>query len=690
MAAKPYAAMQNLLRDQAAAAQAMREAATDISYAAEMMAAQFKDGSGPSGHGYGGANGGRPRMNGNGIHRPDHGASNGYGKGINGVRSMMADQLHGRFGANSGNQYREAFDRKGNHVGYHEYNQDGSYNGLRKMADPGLAEDLAAAGSRGMKSKIISGFSSGGLASGMKAVPYVGAAVMGAEAIHEGFVKFGQERQKNSQYQGIYGGSNLGTGFHNRRLEEGFKLSQMFSGGLTGADATAAFRGVSGLGIAGDQRSNDLNFISANYKSMGMGVSESLQLISTAAKNLNMNLVGLKDGLKSVSDVAKATGQNAGMSRQLFSSNYGAISATNPGVGSAGISGALTNMQTGMGRAMQGLDFTSQFTTQGGLAQLAPLTGGLNGNGMTMSQLRGAAMTGSDQILQASDTMMAQIAAPFLTAEVKAVIDQAVNQVPGGMDTIRSNPDMIMQLITPKVLQVVNADEIKAAYGRIQSLQNITPDQAVTLMIQQYKGLAGNLKAQRDKMLDSKKQDLSKMPKTTGGAGGGTYGRGGGAFNAHKSNIKGVNPVVDDARSALKGKNVIVNSAGGQRVVSIDEAAKDYTDQIAKGTAIVAETGQSVKDSLGGEFENNYSGTDTSAHVASKGQTDKKSGLNSDRGMSVDAFNASQAKKNGKSGGTVIIQPSQQLLQLLSFSATGNVAIATGGAASGSVPVPGS
>jgi hypothetical protein len=668
MAQKPYAAMQSLLRDQSAAAQAMREAAISIKNASDMMAitlGQNVTEYGPSVQGNGGdPNGGRPRMPEKQTFRPVHTVVPPHPKarGLTGLRRRVADQLHQNFGHKSGSTFDAIYDRDNNHIGYRETRTDGS-RVTRNLSDPELAEDLAAAGKRAGVSRVVGGFSNGGLLAGTRAIPYAGAALTAAEAVHEGFVRFGKERQANAQYQSIYGGSNL-EGMGQRFQGEGFKLGQQFSGGLTGPQSDEAFKGVSALGFRGPQRSSDLNFISANYKSLGVGVSQSLELISTASKNLNTNLSGLKDSLKSVSAAAKETGQNAGAARAVFSSNYANISGAVPGVAAAPISSALSTMQTSMGRSMQGLDFSSAFTSLGGQAQLAPLAAGANGqHGLTISQFRSQELTNPSGSLQAFDTLMAQIAAPFLTSDVQNAINQAVSNVPGGKDAIAANPDLVGQLVTPKILNIVNADAVAAAYGRIQSLQGIDPVRAVTLLIMQYLGLAGNTSAQYQKQQQGKQQDYSKFLNKVMGGG-----------------SKGLNPVVDDALSTLKGKNVVVNTSKGQQVVSIQTAAKNYTDQVAKGTAIVADTGQSIKDALGGEAETNYKGPDTS------GKTPDSSLLKS---IPYSEYQKLINQGGGKTTGQVVITPSKELQQLLSFQATGNVSIANTGASLGVPPAPG-
>jgi hypothetical protein len=688
MAMNPFEAMQNLIRDQRAAVQAMKEAAEALTVAAQLQqtSANSPTVGAPVG---GGPNGGRARMNDNQTGRPVHGDHASYGRGVHGIRSAVADQIHNRYGSGSGSTFSHAIGPDGQSTGYWEHKEDGT-RVLREHGEAGLEDEVKRAGTRSMVSNLATRFSHGGAMGAAKAIPYVGAAAVALEAGHEVLTQVGQERQKNSQYQSIYGGSNFGTGYSNRLQQTGFRMSQLFSGGLTGGQADEAFKGVSSLGFQGSQRSSDLNFISSNYKSMGMGVAESLKLIETASKSLNKELVGLKSGLNDVSDVAKMTGQNAGQARAAFSQNYAAISSVTPGVGASGISSALASMTTGMGRSMQGIDFSTAFTSDAGRIQLANVSRGANGQTLTPTQFSGEMQAGSDVPLKAFDTRLAQIFAPFLTEQVKAFIKSEVDKV-GGTDAVKTNPDLAGQ-VAIKLSQsgLVNSASLRAAVAALSV--SVTEAQAVTLLVQESLGVIGNTIQNRADLKKSVQQDLSKA-KVNVGAGGGSAGRGNSAnaINgpAGQDTTKGVNPVVDMARSTFKGKNVIVNTGSGQRVVSMEIAAKQYTDQVAEGTAVLADTGQSIKDSLGGLSEDNYSGTNTDSNKVGAAGT-KSSSLNTGGGESIDAYNKQKQKDNSKKGGTVTITPSPELLKLLNFSSEGNVTIANTGAATGTVPVPGS
>lgn len=682
------------LRDQVATAQLMKQAADELLSAANMLSLNS------SGSYSGGPNGSRPTTGGNQTGRPNHGAPPSGGRGIAGIKNRIATQVHQNYGAASGPSFRPVHDANGEHVGYRQYNSDGSFNRQRLFTDDGesqagLIGEASAATRRSTISRVVGGAATGGVMGASRALPVVGEGLLAVEAGHEVLTQIGQQRQANAQYQSIYGGSNAGTGFSNRAQQTGFRLGQMFSGGLTGSQANEAFQGVSNLGFQGSQRSSDLNFISSNYKSLGMGVAQSLELISTASKTLNTNLVGLQTSLKQVSDTARTTGQNAASARAAFASNYSTIATSAPGATAAPIAGALTAAQTNLGRSMQNLNFTGTLTSLSGQALLA------SGSGLSIPQVQSALQNNPSLIATTQDQNLGAALSPFLTSDLKAQIDKLA----GG-----KKDSATVASITNQIIGSVNSYAIMAALNaRVPGINLTGPVQAVQLMVQFYLSgstIFGSAAATQNQ---GNQRNVSKIPSPGGGGplkgpaagsvpgmGTATSGLGGSAgTNTNPQTAKGVNPVVDQALSALKGKNVIVTTKGGQqRVVSIKTAAESYTDQIATGSALMADDpSQSVSQALGGSKESNYYSTGGANTLNTDPGTvgTKSSGVNSAAGESVDAYTNAQNKKTSKaSSGTVVISPSAELQQLLDFKATGNVSVATQAAANGNTPVPGS
>jgi hypothetical protein len=147
--------------------------------------------------------------------------------------------------------------------------------------------------------------------------------------------------------------------------------------------------------------------------------------------------------------------------------------------------------------------------------------------------------------------------------------------------------------------------------------------------------------------------------------------------------------VIAAALSQLGKHDVVVKTPGGDRVVTMQEAVNAYPDQIAKGTARDITTGKSVKDQLGGLYEANYKGHDTTTQtvtgVKDAGTSDSSKKTSS--GETVAAYDKNlpnNKKKNDKNTVTINLGPG--VSQLFNVTGAGNVDIATDGAVNGVSP----
>lgn len=125
----------------------------------------------------------------------------------------------------------------------------------------------------------------------------------GADAAHA-------QREANNQFISVEGGAQGGA-LMERGREKLFGIGQRFTGGLDGAQSDTLFMGATRLGLKGNERQQALNFGVQNYKKFGMDVSDSLELMATAAEHGNHNLDGLSTALDSVTKAAKEGGVNA-------------------------------------------------------------------------------------------------------------------------------------------------------------------------------------------------------------------------------------------------------------------------------------------------------------------------------------------------------------------------------------------
>jgi hypothetical protein len=113
-------------------------------------------------------------------------------------------------------------------------------------------------------------------------------------------------------------------------------------------------------------------------------------------------------------------------------------------------------------------------------------------------------------------------------------------------------------------------------------------------------------------------------------------------------------------------KKVRVKVGGGTRVVSLEDAMRDFRDQIDRGTAVIAEgeaAGSTVAEAT------NLLG-DKSVEVTSRKNKDL-----ADKGESYRDWAKDQGGKGGKGGGSVTISPSPELMRYLRFSTSGGASL---------------
>jgi hypothetical protein len=126
------------------------------------------------------------------------------------------------------------------------------------------------------------------------------------------------QREANADWQRVLGGSNA-EGFKERLESQTFKRAPDIAATLGGKQAEALYKGAAEI-HGSDQYGRDqtMDFAVEAYKSMGIEISESLSIVKTYADAGEQSLVGLADSLKSVSDTAKDAGMNAEGARAMF------------------------------------------------------------------------------------------------------------------------------------------------------------------------------------------------------------------------------------------------------------------------------------------------------------------------------------------------------------------------------------
>lgn len=617
-----------------------------------------------------------PSRNSSGSSHDNSNVAKTHGHGLAGIRHMAALGVHNKVGIPSGSTFTPRYDDSGNITHYDEQTKSGD-KVKRSPNDPSLGSDIKAAAIRQGVSKVAANVASNGILKGVAgSSAAIGLPVMAATATYETAKIIGEQRQANAQYQSIYGGTNT-QAMGQRLQEKGFELKNLFTGGLTSSQSAQAFQGVSALGYQGQARDKDLDFVTSNYKKLGMSVSDSLNLITAASKGLNEQLSGLKDGLDGATTAAKASGMSAQTARQNYANLYSNVSSTNPGEGTGVLTASLNNQLTQMGRFMQGANVSGMFTP----GQLAI---GAAGAGQTPTQWRATIQSNPQAFAQSTDARMKAAIGNSINPQVQAYVQSKIQAQFGNKTPPAADLNAFLQNLVTNDPQLgalgLNGQSLQASIQGQTGTTFQTPEQAEAFALS---FASGNTTSSQLAAINKDKQETQKTV-ITGGSGGpkGTAG---------KLKQVAVDPVLSDAKSQLKGQNVIVQTGSGQRVVSIDEAVKDYPDQVAKGTAKVASTGASITDALGGESESNYGQfggiKDTTTSKVNTKNTDR----NKKGGQSLTDYQNDTGKNGGAANsgnaGTVTIAPSAQLQQFFQFIPTGNVGVSYNSAAASGVPL---
>lgn len=232
-----------------------------------------------------------------------------------------------------------------------------------------------------------------------------------------------KQRKSNAFYQNIYGGNNR-SGYGQRAQEFGF--SHLATAGLMDSgEASELFRGVSSLGLQGDHRQGALDFATSQYRSTGMEVATSLQLIQQATENGVHSMTDFTDSLSQVEEQARKSGKSLKEAQEQYAATYGMLSGTfSNNEGTANIAGGLTAMQQGLGHRL----------------------GSMNLGGMVNSsqqQRMMASMLGMDP---AKFQMMAQTnEGDVLGKGMNAAFGRILNQglAPGSADSVKGLADRL-------------------------------------------------------------------------------------------------------------------------------------------------------------------------------------------------------------------------------------------------------
>jgi hypothetical protein len=221
--------------------------------------------------------------------------------------------------------------------------------------DAGIIGGIAS-GDEGVTSAVSGGVLGDGIAGP------VGLIAGGLDALyHFGGDWLSSQRAQNATFQSVEGGSNIGA-LAERGRQMAFEGSQF--GVFTSKQADQIFQGVTNMGLQGGARQAGLNFVSNNYKQMGMSPQESIDLLNTATQTGVTSLTQLSEVLQEVTSSAAAASVNTDQARQNFAAMF--TDFTNAGISgnaASNVAGATQTSINSLGKAGEGIKLPSQNQT---------------------------------------------------------------------------------------------------------------------------------------------------------------------------------------------------------------------------------------------------------------------------------------------------------------------------------------
>lgn len=591
------------------------------------------------------------------------------------LRARAADAVHQRYGLGGESVLHTTRDHDdfGNWFDRHtEERPDGTIKDVTLTDRVGQLAGRNLAG-KSMVSRAAGAVGEGGVMAGLRAVPYVGAALMAGEVVNKGASWLTNQRAANARYQSVFdqGNSSLGglfgqgnTGLSNRMQEAGFVLSNRFSlSGLDQQDAQKLFQGVSGLGWSGQQRNTALQLGQQAYATSGVPVDQTMQAFSVSAGNANDDLQNLVKSLEQVSAAAAKTGVNANIARESFIATYQSLSTVMGGQAPQSLANSFTMANAGTSRLLAGVSEAGMLTNPAMAALVAQSSGYSSMNQMYYAADKGDTARVNAGVGKVQANMIPQVVGAQAVQAIQAYAqshggDKAVVQSQGMLEGAGMEGMRVSQLPPQSLIQILQGMGITGITGAPQAWSKVAEivlqgqpggvngpgaqgnDKTSALTSQQQGALGdttissggGKAAGERAPMRSatpSTDNVLAANPGLKGfynGLSGGAKDQAGKDISAYGSFEKKFN-TNDPTLQALVTKlgsdpnvGIKVTTAAGPQVVSLDSALTNFPDQLAEGTAEV----------VGGQYDGktlkDLNGTDTGYKAGQYGNSLRAAG----------------------------------------------------------------
>lgn len=455
-------------------------------------------------------------------------------------------------------------------------------------------------------------------------VPVVGLGVRGVEEALS-------QREKNSFYQNVEGGSNA-AGFGERLKEETYRWSSL--GVFSSAEARQAFKGVTKIGYNGKVeqghgpgRQQALNFIYHGKDAYGATVDESLATLQKASENALTPLGDLSKALKDLSDDAGKAGVNAQMARSQMMGLFSQALSSGYGSGATAAASTISDTMASYGRSYADSSAAGQLTPQYGRYAAAQA-------GMTYGQLVSLQKTNPQAAANVRTGVGLQAINQVLTPAQQAWMRQQIVAYGGKVDestSLRIASDFMRQFGKQVDPGVVN--------GQLSALTGISfsdYDHALGWAALQ---MAGNTESARAGT--TMPSDLTGTG-TVSAAQAWQWGLGGAQVNSvafgGKSMQQAISPSkgqIDPVMALLQQKvkdpsqqYVTVHTASGPQVMRLDQAMASHRNEIAAGQVQFVGTQRMVRDPRTGKSslqwaKDSYSGQTVSQVLGGRVDTSR-------------------------------------------------------------------
>lgn len=518
---------------------------------------------------------------------------------------------------------------------------------------------------------------------------WIGKNIPGAGIVKSIFGETRSQRAKNEYYQNVEGGSNA-AGFAERGHEEAYVLST--GAVLSGDEARTAFKGVTRLGYNGrvddafsqqGGRQNALDFIYHAKTSYGASVNESLKTLEVVSKNSTLSLTGLNKALKDISDTAGKAGVNAQMARAQYLALLQSGVAAGYGAGAVPTAANIQMGKTSLGRSFEDIDLTGQMSQQ--YTYMASSNLGMTYNQYTAMQ-SGNPLAASQARAGQNLALLSQI---FSQDEVNWIKQKA--QALGG----RLDPNSALTIV-PDFLRAFpnhNISVIQQQLAAFGIVQTDDPQKALAYAFNLIAGNNGDLANAQKNRQDTQVTSAANAAKIASSEGkdspfinkanvGNLVFSGKATTDYLKSaNATGQrNPVIENLLQQVKDQDqakVIVHTASGERVMSLDEAIKEHPQEVSSGSVQFvsgSEKGKTVADVVGSGSVNTGANWQNEAAKSSGKSGQALSSWQKSHNQDSTAGTGSGTGANGK----VVVDLSDAAKQLLKISSATGIAGANG------------